>query len=68
MSEIIEIDRSLFKSQQEIANMFGVSVPAVNKAFKLAKKKGRKVSSIELTAKSFYDIRTIPNFKTDLKA
>lgn len=64
MNEVIEIDRSVFKTQEEIASMYNVSIPAVSKAFKLAKKKGRKVNEIRVPAKAFYDIRTIPKFES----
>lgn len=57
---VLMIDREIYKSQQEIAEMYGVSVSAINQAIKSASKKGRAVTYKKLPAKMLYDIRTLP--------
>jgi predicted DNA-binding protein YlxM (UPF0122 family) len=57
---ILTIDRDIYKSQQEIADMYNVSVSAINQAIKAASKKGRAVTYTKLPAKMLYDIRTLP--------
>lgn len=59
------IDRDIFKTQEELAQQTGKSVPAICKAIKKAEKKGIIITKIELN--TLYDTRTLPKEITEPK-
>ena len=57
---IKRIDTDVYKSQSEIAEMYGVTKMAISKAIRQAEKVGKKVTKETFSAATLYDIRTLP--------